>query len=185
MPREKPSAPLRDGARAGRSISSGSCALNRSKPGRSSRTERLWRWCRRRDSLAVAVGLAAVAIATTIGLSISLAVYQYRAASRLGVLLQEVQSRQRQVDQQASHLALQHGQALCEQGDVAQGLLWLVRGLKSASIADDRGLEAGLPPRSLGMVAPAAPVARALRASRPDPGRRLRPGRPDHRDRRR
>ena len=88
-----------------------------------------------------AIGLAAVAIATTIGLSISLAFHQYRAASRLGEVLGEVQSRQRQVDQQASHLAFQHGQALCEQGDVAQGMLWLVRGLKSASIARDHDLE--------------------------------------------
>ena len=103
--------------------------------------ERMWRWCRRKRALAIAAALASVAIATTIGLSISLAVHQYRAASRLGAVLQEVQSRQRLVDQQASHLAFQHGQGLCEQGDVAQGLLWLVRGLKSASIAHDSDLE--------------------------------------------
>ncbi len=106
-----------------------------------SRTERLWRWCRRKKSLAAAIGLASVAIATTIGLSISLAFHQYRAASRLSEVLEEVQSRQRQLDQQASHLAFQYGHALCEQGDVAQGMLWLVRGLKSASIARDHGLE--------------------------------------------
>jgi eukaryotic-like serine/threonine-protein kinase len=103
--------------------------------------ERLWRWCRRKTALAIAVGLASVAIATTIALSISLAVHQYRAASRLGEVLQQVRLRQTQVDQQAAHLAFQHGQALCEQGDVAQGMLWLVRGLKSASIAQDRDLE--------------------------------------------
>jgi WD40 repeat protein len=103
--------------------------------------ERLWRWCRRKKALAIAVILAALAITTTIGLSISLAVHHYRAAHRLGEVLQEVQSRQRQVDQQASHLAYEHGQALGEQGDVAQGMLWLVRGLKSASIALDADLE--------------------------------------------
>jgi WD40 repeat protein/tRNA A-37 threonylcarbamoyl transferase component Bud32 len=103
--------------------------------------ERLWRWCRRKRALAVAAALATVAIAAAIGLSISLAVYHYRAASRQTAVLREVQSRQRQVDQQAAHLAFQHGQTLCEQGDVAQGLLWLVRGLKSASIASDPSLE--------------------------------------------
>ena len=130
------------------------------------------------------MGLAAVAIATTIGLSISLAVHQYRAASRLSEVLEEVQSRQRQVDQQTSHLAFQHGQALCEQGDVAQGMLWLVRGSKSASIAHDSDLEHAFRLNLVGMVAAASPAARPLRASRSDPGRRLQPGRPHHRDRR-
>ena len=106
-----------------------------------SSSERLWRWCRRKRALAVAIGLASVAIATTIGLSISLAVHQYRAASRLSDVLKEVQARQRQVDQQTSHLAFQHGQALCEQGDVSQGMLWLARGLKSAAVAHDSDLE--------------------------------------------
>ncbi len=106
-----------------------------------SSSERLWRWCRRKPALAISIGSALVGIAATIGLSISLAVHQYRAASRLGAALQEVQSRQRQVDQHASQLAFQHGQTLCEQGDVAQGMLWLVRGLKSASVAHDHDLE--------------------------------------------
>ncbi len=149
------------------------------------RRERLWRWCRRKTPLAVAMGLAAVAIAATIGLSISLAVHQYRAASRLGAALQEVQSRQRQVDQQASHLAFQHGQALCEQGDVAQGMLWLVRGPEECADRPRRRPGAGLPPEPLRLVAPAAPAAGPLRASRRDPGRRLQPRRPDDRDRRR
>ena len=56
-------------------------------------------------------------------------------------MLEEVQSRQRQVDQQAAHLAYEHGQALCEQGDVGQGILWLVRGLKGAGLAGDHDLE--------------------------------------------
>ena len=103
--------------------------------------ERAWRWCRRKSSLALALGLAAIGIAATIVLSISLAVYHYQAASRLGEALHEVQSRRRQVDEQSAHLAYEHGQALCEQGDVAQGVLWLVRGLKSARLASDADLE--------------------------------------------
>ena len=35
----------------------------------------------------------------------------------------------------AAHLAYDHGQALCEQGDVGHGLLWLVRGLQGAAHA--------------------------------------------------
>ncbi len=102
--------------------------------------ERIWRWCRRRTSLAIAVGLAAIAFMATIGLSVSLAVYHYRAASRISEAFDEVRSRQRLVDQQASNLAYEHGQALCEQGDVGQGMLWLVRALKSASRAHDGDL---------------------------------------------
>ena len=103
--------------------------------------ERAWRWCRRKSTLALAFGLAAVGIAAAIGLSISLAVHHYQAASRLGEMLHEVQTRRRQVDEQSAHLAYEHGQALCEQGDVAQGVLWLVRGLKSARLASDADLE--------------------------------------------
>ncbi len=103
--------------------------------------ERLWRWCRRKTPLAVAMGLAAIAIAATIGLSISLALSQYRAATRLGSALREVKAQRREVLEQASHLAYDHGQALCERGDVGQGMLWLVRGMKSAGQARDDELE--------------------------------------------
>jgi WD40 repeat protein/tRNA A-37 threonylcarbamoyl transferase component Bud32 len=103
--------------------------------------ERIWRWCRRKTSLAMALGLAGVAILTAIILSISLAVYHYRSASKLGEALREVRSRRQQVDQQTSHLSYEHGQSLCEQGDVAPGILWLVRGLRSANLAQDEHLE--------------------------------------------
>ena len=103
--------------------------------------ERAWRWCRRKTSLALALGVAATGIVAAVALSISLAVYHYQAANRLGEALHELRSKRRQVDQQSSHLAYEHGQALCEQGDVAQGMLWLVRGLKSARLALDDDLE--------------------------------------------
>jgi eukaryotic-like serine/threonine-protein kinase len=103
--------------------------------------ERVWRWCRRKTSLAIAMGLAALGAVTAIGLSIFLAAYHYQAASRIGEALQEVQSRRRQVDLMAADLAFDHGQAFCEQGDVAQGVLWLVRGLNTASQARDAALE--------------------------------------------
>jgi WD40 repeat protein/tRNA A-37 threonylcarbamoyl transferase component Bud32 len=103
--------------------------------------ERGWRWCRRKSSLALALGLAGVAILAVIALSIRLAVYHYQAASRLGEALHEVRSKRRQVDEQSAHLAYEHGQSLCEQGDVAQGMLWLARGMKSARLAGDVDLE--------------------------------------------
>jgi WD40 repeat protein len=103
--------------------------------------ERIWRWCRRKTSLAIAMGLAALAVATTIGLSIFLAAYHYQAASRIGAALTQVQSHRKHVDQMAAQLAYDHGQAICEQGDIAQGVLWLARGLRSASLASDASLE--------------------------------------------
>jgi WD40 repeat protein len=103
--------------------------------------ERVWRWCRRKTSLAVAMGLAAFGTATAIGLSIFLAAYHYQAAARIGGALREVQSRRRQVDLMAADLAYDRGQAFCEQGDVAQGVHWLVRGLTTASHARDADLE--------------------------------------------
>jgi WD40 repeat protein len=103
--------------------------------------ERVWRWCRRKPSMAVAVGLAVVAVAAAIGSSISLAVYYYQATARISSALHEIQARQRQVDQHAAHLGYDQGQTLCEQGDVAQGILWLVRGMKSAVLAKDPDLE--------------------------------------------
>ncbi len=103
--------------------------------------ERLWRWCKRKTSLAIAVSLALIALMATIVLSVSFAVSQYRAAQKIGEALREIQSRQREVDQTAARLAYEHGQRLCKQGDVGQGMLWLVRGMKSARDARDRSLE--------------------------------------------
>ena len=103
--------------------------------------ERIWRWFRRRTSLAFAAGLAALAIASTIGLSISLAVHQYQATRQLDEKSQEVLSKRRQVDLMAAELAYDHGQALSEQGDVAHGLLWLIRSVTGAEHAGDADLE--------------------------------------------
>jgi eukaryotic-like serine/threonine-protein kinase len=103
--------------------------------------QRIWRWCRRKTALALAVGSAALAVATAIGLSIFLAVYHYQAASRIGAALKEAQSHRSHAYQMAAQLAYDHGQAVCERGDIAQGVLWLARGLKSASLARDAALE--------------------------------------------
>lgn len=111
---------------------------------RAAAAERVWRWCRRKTSLAVAVSLAVVGIVAAIVLSVSLAAYQYQSALRIGKALREVRSSHQQVDQLAAHLAYENGQRLCQQGDVGQGMLWLVRGLKAADRARDPALERAL-----------------------------------------
>ncbi len=103
--------------------------------------ERVWRWCRRKTSLAIAVGLAALAVATTIGLSIFLAVYHYRSASQIGAALREAEVSRREVDKMAAQLTYDHAQAVCEQGDGALGVLWLARGLRLAHRSHDGFLE--------------------------------------------
>jgi WD40 repeat protein/serine/threonine protein kinase len=103
--------------------------------------ERVLRWCRRKTSLAIAVGLAVAATVATVVLSVNFAISQYRAASEIGQALRQVQSHQQEVDRMAARLAYLHGQRFCEQGDVGQGMLWLARGLRSAAHADDRALE--------------------------------------------
>jgi WD40 repeat protein len=103
--------------------------------------ERVWRWCRRRTSLAIAVGLALLAGAATIALSIFLAAYQYRANSRLLDANRRVVVQQHEAERTAAHLSYDHAQAICEKGDVASGLLLLVRGLKMASRSHDGYLE--------------------------------------------
>src|SRR5262249_40895496 len=92
--------------------------------------ERFWRWCRRKTSLAVAMGFAALAVAATIGLSVSLAIYHYRAGQEARAATLRVESERRHVDQKAAHLSYDHAQATCERGDVAAGVLWLGRGLR-------------------------------------------------------
>lgn len=76
------------------------------------------RWCRRKPALAAASALAALALLATVGLAVSLAVYQSRVAEYNRRLLSESY--------------LDKGQTLCEQGDVARGLFWFARSLENA-----------------------------------------------------
>jgi WD40 repeat protein len=93
------------------------------------RGTRLVRWCLRNKAVAAACGLAALALATTLAVSLSFAVYSYRSSKRLRAALDE--SRQR-----AASLAQDRGQALCEQGDMSRGVLWLGRSLELARLVD-------------------------------------------------
>ena len=94
--------------------------------------ERILRYARRRP---VEAATAALAVIIAIGVSITFALYQYKIASQLKAYVREIQARERQNDRLAADLAYDHGQSLCEQGDVGQGMLWLVRGMQGAACA--------------------------------------------------
>jgi WD40 repeat protein/tRNA A-37 threonylcarbamoyl transferase component Bud32 len=108
--------------------------------------ERAWRWARRRPAVAglsaavVLVGLAALVLVS----------WQWRQA----------EGRRQRAEEAEARLALRQGQALCEQGDVGRGLLWLARSLERAANAGATNLE------------------RPLRVNLAEWGRLLRPQRP-------
>src|SRR5262249_28301776 len=104
-------------------------------------TERVWRWCRRKTALAIAVGLAALAVAATIGLSAFLAAYHYQAGLQFKAAALKVDSESRHVDQMMAQLTYDHAQATCERGDIAAGVLWLARGLRLAVRSHDGFLD--------------------------------------------
>jgi WD40 repeat protein/serine/threonine protein kinase/tetratricopeptide (TPR) repeat protein len=118
-----------------------------------SRTEQVWRWCRRNPALALTAGFAAVALVSTAILGSALAFQQHRAAEQLAkeqgqtmaALIQvrreqdqtksawqEAEKQKRAAERLSASYALDRGIGLCEQGDVALGMLWLVRSLEIA-----------------------------------------------------
>ena len=107
-----------------------------------SRAERLWRWCRRNPALAAASALATVAAATVLVVSVVYGLERSAAADRLnrtnerlGQEKERAENALAAFDQQrrlSAGLALDHGLALCEQGDAGRGLLWLARALEFA-----------------------------------------------------
>jgi WD40 repeat protein/serine/threonine protein kinase len=101
---------------------------------RSTPRERLWRWCRRNPSLAVAgcaaVGLGLVALAVSIAFGVS----QARAARTLSTALA-------QANRVSADLALGRGLTACEAGDTDLGLLWLVRALEFSVRGRETSLE--------------------------------------------
>jgi WD40 repeat protein/serine/threonine protein kinase len=102
---------------------------------------RLWRWCRRKPALATASGLAAVALVAVIVLSIGFGIFQSRAATKLREALGDAENHRRSAQRLSAGLALDRGIALCEQGEIARGLLWLTRSLEIATAAGAEDLE--------------------------------------------
>jgi WD40 repeat protein/serine/threonine protein kinase len=77
-----------------------------------------WRWCRRNPTLAAASALAGAGLLSTAVLGIFFAIHQSRAADHNRLMLAESY--------------LEKGQNLCEDGDVARGMLWIARSLETA-----------------------------------------------------
>jgi WD40 repeat protein/predicted Ser/Thr protein kinase len=90
------------------------------------RAERLWRWCRRNPALAAAGGLAGLALAAVVAVSVGFAVHARLAADRLRVALDSAEGRlaENYFDRAAS--------AADRDADPARALLWLARALETA-----------------------------------------------------
>jgi hypothetical protein len=89
------------------------------------RAERLWRWCRRNPALATASGLAATALVAVSIVSFLFAVNQTKAQQRTEAALKQSQ-------RLTTEKTLEQGVLLCKSGEIASGMLWLVRGLEEA-----------------------------------------------------
>jgi WD40 repeat protein len=106
--------------------------------------ERLWRWCRRNRALAGATALAAAALVAVTVVSVLWAVRERANAQALGEAADRerdiAQARGEALDQAQYRLAenhFDHGQSLCERGDIGPGLLWLARSLETAPASAD------------------------------------------------
>jgi WD40 repeat protein len=69
------------------------------------------------------------------GLSAAVVLVAAAALVLVSWLWQRAEGRRQKAEEAEAHLAFQQGQALCEQGDVGRGLLWLARSLERASSA--------------------------------------------------
>ena len=103
--------------------------------------ERLWKWARRRP----AVALLSAAVATVTLLGFTLVTWQWRRAEAKAAAEADANHRARRAlvfaSEGEARLTLHQGLALCDQGEVARGLSWLVRGLEVAERAGSADLE--------------------------------------------
>jgi WD40 repeat protein len=97
-----------------------------------SRVERLWRWCRRNPALATAGTLTTVALLAVTALAVAFGFFQAAAAAHSRQQEQAKDAALRKAQRLNARLFLDEGLRLCEQGDVATGLFWLVRALDLA-----------------------------------------------------
>jgi WD40 repeat protein len=101
-----------------------------------SRIEKLRRWCRRNPALAAVSAACSIALIATAVLAIVLAAEQYQAATKLRHEQEQTKATLRDKQRLAAELALDRGLALCEQGQIGRGLLWLSRSLEMAADED-------------------------------------------------
>jgi eukaryotic-like serine/threonine-protein kinase len=98
--------------------------------------ERGYLWCRRNRVLATLISIACIACCTTVMVSVTMAVLQYRANNNLRVA-------QQRTAEMATELAWDQGRRLCKEGQIGIGLLWLGRALETAPKSSD-GYEVAL-----------------------------------------
>jgi WD40 repeat protein len=103
--------------------------------------ERAWKWARRRPAVAA---LAAVSVTLFLFGFVLVTGCWLRAEGEADQARRaegEAESRRRRAEEAEARLALAQGQALCEQGEVGRGLLWLARGLEQATSAGAASLD--------------------------------------------
>jgi WD40 repeat protein len=95
------------------------------------RGERLLRWCRRNPARATAVGLTIVAVLAVVALVVG-AVFTVQLRAKQ----EQTEAALGEVERYRCQLALERGLTLCEQGEIARGMLWLSHSLAIAPAHD-------------------------------------------------
>ncbi len=101
------------------------------------RLERLGLWCRRNPALAMARGIAALAILGLIAVSLWFGIHSTLAARKLTGALEG----SRDANEKAVAFALGNALTLCESGRAPEGLLWMAHTLEVAAQAEAPALE--------------------------------------------
>src|SRR5262249_32625333 len=98
---------------------------------------RFWRWCRRNPLVAGTSIAAFAALLAAAVIAVAFAVSSERGRKALKTALDPSETHRKQSLRRLAESSLERGLALCEQGDIPQGMWWLVRALEAAEGFDD------------------------------------------------
>jgi WD40 repeat protein/serine/threonine protein kinase len=96
------------------------------------RGEKLWRWCLRNPALAAASALTAAALLALAIVSTVAAIRERGHAGALADALADSEEHRQKANYRLADSYLDRGITLCEQGELARGMLWLATGLQVA-----------------------------------------------------